>query len=190
MRNKDEAKKQAIRKATLKVVDQLGFAGIKMADLARTVGVSVSTLYVYYKSKEDLIQSLAIELMQEATVESQKSANKQLPFTVQLFELWNFWVLYSLDNILEVSFLEQLKHSPYYESVPDRVKEDKSKIGLDLFESGKREGLIKDLDNVILATAIGALLKATVSLISEKKMARTRENIDMMFSFAWDAIKK
>ena len=52
MKLKDEAKRQAIIEKTVDIVFEKGFAGIKMADLARKVGVSPSTLYVYYKNKE------------------------------------------------------------------------------------------------------------------------------------------
>ena len=55
MKLKDTAKKEAIVAETIDIVFRKGFSGIKMAELARLVGVSPSTLYVYYKSKEDLI---------------------------------------------------------------------------------------------------------------------------------------
>ena len=88
-----------------------------------------------------------------------------------------------------MSFLEQLKKSPYYEKVPISVKETKSKMAMNLIELGKREGLLKNIDNNILMGIIGALMGETVKLIMDGKMELNQKNIDFMFSMVWDAIK-
>lgn len=88
-----------------------------------------------------------------------------------------------------MSFLEQLKKSPYYEKVPLTVKETKSKMAMNLIELGKREGLLKNVDNNILMGIIGALMGETVKLIMDGKLELNQENIDFMFLMVWDAIK-
>ncbi|SMG23848.1 TetR/AcrR family transcriptional regulator [Arenibacter troitsensis] len=189
VRVKDETKQLAIVENTLDVVFERGFAGIKMADLANRVGLSVSTLYVYYRNKEDLIVSIATELIERETTRSEQEITEDLPYKLKLKMLWLFWINFSINHKREMSFLEQLKKSPYYEKVPLSVKETKSKMAMNLIELGKLEGLLKNVDNNIIMGIIAALMGETVKLIMDGKMELNQKNIDLMFSMVWDAIK-
>lgn len=189
MRTKDETKRLAIVENTLDIVFEKGFAGIKMAGLAKDVGISPSTLYVYYKSKEELIISVFKELIKNKTVQSEKDIAKDLPFKLKLKTLWLYWVNVSINQSKEMSYINQIKQSPYYDLVPNDVKDIGYSVGFELFDLGKREGLIKNVDNVILVSIMSALLIQTVTMITNKKMTLNKKNSDLMFSFLWDAIK-
>lgn len=54
MKQKDLHKESTIIEKTLDIVSETGITGIKMSVLAKHVGVSPSTLYVYFETKEDL----------------------------------------------------------------------------------------------------------------------------------------
>jgi hypothetical protein len=101
-----------------------------------------------------------------------------------------YWISFSINNAKEMSFLMQVKQSPYYDKVPDNVKANKFKLGFELINLGKKEGVIKNLDNEIIAAIMGAILNETVKLITDKKIKFNEEDLDMMFSTLWDAIKK
>lgn len=189
MRIKDETKRLAIMASTLDVVFEKGFAGIKMADLAKRVNLSVSTLYVYYKNKEDLIISIAIDLIEQQAKRSEQQITESLPYKLKFKALWLFWVNFSINHGKEMSFIDQLKKSPYYDKIPASVRETKSKLGMNLIDLGKREGLLKNIDNEIIISVIGAILGETVKLIMSKKLQLNQKDTDFMFSLVWDAIK-
>jgi AcrR family transcriptional regulator len=189
VRVKDESKQLAIVENTLDVVFERGFAGIKMADLAKRVGLSVSTLYVYYKNKEDLIVSIATALIERETQRSEQEITEDLPYKLKFKMLWLYWINFSINHKKEMSFLEQLKKSPYYDKVPVSVKETKSKMAMELMDQGKKERLLKNVDNHILMAIIGAVMAETVKLMGDKKMELNQKNIDLMFAMVWDAIK-
>lgn len=189
MRVKDNIKRAAIINQTLEIVFEHGLSGVKMADLANRVGVSPSTLYVYFKNKKDLIVSMTSEIIQQEANRSAKEVTEDLPYKMKLKTLWLYWVNFSIHHNKEMSFLNQVKQSPYYDWVPEAVKEVKFKLGYELFELGKKEGLIKDIDNEIIVSIFGAILKETVELIMNKKLQLHQKDTDLMFSLVWDAIK-
>ncbi len=189
MRIKDDTKREAIIEETIAIVFEKGFAGIKMADLAKRVGISASTLYVYFKNKEDLIVSISSEIFKNVSEMSSKEITDDLPYKLKLKALWLYWINYSINHTKETSFIHQVKQSPYYEKIPKQILEAKHKLGMDLFDLGKKEGLIKDVDNEILGSIIGALLSESVKLILNKKIKMNQKDSDKMFSFVWDAIK-
>ena len=53
-----ENKKELIIQKALKLFSEKGFAAVSMRDLAESVGISVSTIYHYYPSKQDLAQDM------------------------------------------------------------------------------------------------------------------------------------
>lgn len=55
---KGDDKLRAIAKATFTLVEQNGLSGLTMAAIAREAGLGTGTLYVYFKSKEELLVAL------------------------------------------------------------------------------------------------------------------------------------
>ena len=55
---KDDDKLRAIARATFALVEQTGLSGLTMAAIAREAGLATGTLYVYFRSKEELLVAL------------------------------------------------------------------------------------------------------------------------------------
>ena len=53
-----ENKKELIIREALKLFSEKGFAAVSMRDLAESVGISVSTIYHYYESKQALVRDM------------------------------------------------------------------------------------------------------------------------------------
>ena len=53
-----ESRKELIMQEALKLFSEKGFAAVSMRDLAESVGISVSTIYHYYESKQVLFQDM------------------------------------------------------------------------------------------------------------------------------------
>lgn len=188
MKLKDKSKELKIIEKTLAIVYEKGFSGIKMAELAKTVGISPSTLYVYFHNKEDLIVSICEKLLLKLTHNHPAKQGEEKAFQEELKELWFHWLNFGLNNAKEMSFLKQIKQSTYYEKVPEEVKQAKLKPGLALFQKGKNEGLIKNLNNEIIISLMSAITTETIKLINTNKSKKT-ETSELMYSILWDAIK-
>ena len=55
MRTKDGIKQEALFEATVKLVNEIGFASSSVSKIAKQAGISPATIYIYYKNKEDLL---------------------------------------------------------------------------------------------------------------------------------------
>lgn len=189
MKPKDETKEKAIIDVTLDVVYKKGFSGLKMAEIAKNVGLSPSTLYVYFKNKEDLIVSVCTSIFAKMSGTSDTQVDLSLPYKMRLKKKWLSLVNYGLNHAKEMSFLKQIKQSDYYDKVPETVKLAKYRSGIQLVEDGKSEGLIKNMENNILLSIIGAFASETIKLINEKEIKLLEPDLDMMFLLLWDALK-
>ncbi|MDW5288488.1 TetR/AcrR family transcriptional regulator [Formosa sp. PL04] len=189
MKQKDELKREAIINETIAIVYTKGFTGVKMAHIAKKVDISPSTLYVYFKSKDDLISSIATGLLKSITDISQNQLKQDLPYKLKFKAIWVFYINFGINNRKEMSFINQVKQSPYFEMIPEDIRNLKSSFILDLLDEGKQHGLIKDLDNAILSALLGSFLTETVKLIDSKTLQLNEKDTNTMFLLAWDAIK-
>lgn len=124
MRTRDEAKEVAIRKKAMELIVKEGFDGLSMHKLAKAAGVSVATIYIYYKDREDLILSLCKEetaRMSEATL---RGFDPNMTFAEGLKNQWKNRAAFWLKNPVEAQFLERMRHSPYHEKILIFLKKD------------------------------------------------------------------
>ncbi|MBS1690201.1 MAG: TetR/AcrR family transcriptional regulator, partial [Bacteroidetes bacterium] len=71
MRTRDIVKEELVRQKTVELVVKEGLDNFSVNKLAKACGISVATLYIYYKDKDDLIVKVAIE-------EAKKSSERML----------------------------------------------------------------------------------------------------------------
>ena len=79
MRYRDEAKQNAVIEATVKLVNQIGFAATSTAKIAKEANVSSATIYIYYKNKEDLLVSTYVDIKKKMGEAFLKDFDDSLP---------------------------------------------------------------------------------------------------------------
>ncbi|HEU4469917.1 MAG TPA: TetR/AcrR family transcriptional regulator [Flavisolibacter sp.] len=114
MRPRDEAKEQAIRKKAMELIVEEGFDGLSMHKLARAAGISVATIYIYYKDREDLILELCKEETLRMTEATLKNFDPSMSFAEGMANQWRNRSKFWLDNPIEAQFLERMRHSPHH----------------------------------------------------------------------------
>jgi AcrR family transcriptional regulator len=88
------ARKIGIQAAAIRVFGDKGLSRATMEDVARQAEVSVGTIYLYYRSKEDLYVSLLFESMERMTDAIEKIAASGLRPDRQLKRVWDYFYDY------------------------------------------------------------------------------------------------
>lgn len=65
-------KRSAILRAAIRVFANNGYFNAKVADIAREAGVADGTVYLYFKSKEEILHSIFDRSMEEAIADGRK----------------------------------------------------------------------------------------------------------------------
>jgi TetR/AcrR family fatty acid metabolism transcriptional regulator len=65
-------KREAILRAAIRVFANNGYFNSKVADIAREAGVADGTVYLYFKSKEEILHSIFDKSMEEAIADGRK----------------------------------------------------------------------------------------------------------------------
>src|SRR5256712_4955385 len=67
------AKRDAILRAAIDVFAERGFFNAQVADVARAAGVAAGTVYLYFRSKDDLLVSIFERTMRDALADGQQA---------------------------------------------------------------------------------------------------------------------
>lgn len=189
MRTKDEEKQAALFEATVKTVNEVGFAAASVSKIAKQAGVSPATLYIYYSNKEDLLVSTYIDIKKNFSRAILKDFDAGLPIRDILLNVWLAMSDYISRNQEYFRFTEQFANSPYHDLVSREEVEQYFAPLLDVLQKGIDQKIIKDVEHDILAAFIfyPAVALSNPRMCSQFEMSP--ESMEAAFNLAWDAIK-
>ncbi|MDP4174708.1 MAG: TetR/AcrR family transcriptional regulator [Bacteroidota bacterium] len=189
MRSKDEHKQEAIIRATIKLVNEIGFDYSSVAKIAKEANVSPATIYIYYKNKEDLLVSTYIDIKQKMSRAFLKDFDESKPFR-DIFEcMWLNGFEYVAKNREYFQFAEQFSNSPYSDLVDHTQLDKHFEPILRVIKKGIEQKVIKNVSFEILSLFV---FYPILGLSNPKicgNFELNRENIKQAFTLAWDAIK-
>jgi TetR/AcrR family fatty acid metabolism transcriptional regulator len=156
-----EAKREGILDAAVLEIARRGYYGTTVSTIARRAGVADGTIYLYFKSKEDLLVSIFERAMlrfnEEAAsiVEAGAGAEDKLRRVVALHlsllgEDRDLAVIFQVEFRHTLHILERLSHS--------RMRDYLALIAR-VLEQGKEEGVFRpDLDALLAAKMVFGIL--------------------------------
>lgn len=121
MRVRDTNKELLVKQKAMELLLKDGFDGFSMQKLAKACEISVATLYIYYKNKEDLIIKIGIEEGKRMTEATMKNFSPDMPFAEGLKVQWENRADYWLKNKEASMFYESIKHTPYAETIMHEI---------------------------------------------------------------------
>ena len=189
MRTKDLEKKNALFEATISMVNEIGFAESSVSKIARRAGVSPSTLYVYHESKEALLISTYIDVKKKINHATMEGFDDTLPIKEIFRKLWYNLFTYLAENQPYYEFAVQFMSSPHIEQV-DLIKlhEELTPVA-HVFINARDEGIIKNIDLRLLVAFVLSPISRLAGAKNNFKIVMDKENTEIIFNMAWDAIK-
>jgi AcrR family transcriptional regulator len=190
MRNKDPKKLEQIYEATLRLVTQNGLTGLTVAEISKEAKIGMSTIYGFFKSKEELINSLYKKLKQSHTNRIYLDTDPSISFVNNLKIIVKNYILNRIEYFDEHNFVEQCGNSHFLDD--DSIKLDfETYIVINSFlDKGKQDFLVKPIENdLLIAQMIGAA-NEIVNLIKRKNLKLTEEITQQTFTLCWDSIKR
>lgn len=189
MRVKDDKKQEALLLATIKLVNEIGFAASSVSKIAKEAGVSPATLYVYFKNKEDLLVSTYLEIKRDMSSSVLDGLDHSMPVRDILKDVWHGMFTYILANRNEFRFAEQFSNSPFSQLIDRGEIEKYFEPLMQVVQRGIEQKIIKDVHFDIL----GAFMFYPVMILANPNICHgfelSDENVTTAFQLAWDAIK-
>ena len=198
-----ERRRQQIMIAAKRVFYNKGFAKVTMEDIAREAELSPGTLYLYFKSKDELCASLSVRILQYLNIRLRHvSTEKELDGQQKLEALKDAIIdVYEFDpliliNLFRLQSSETLKNlSP--QLIADIKELFSSSLGAmsDIFNEGINKGVIIDKKPEAIADLLWALFSGVVLWGESKKIMNNdkdylKQALETAFEVFFLGIKK
>ncbi len=187
---KDQNKVASIHKAAIVLVTKNGFSGLKMAEVAKKSGVATGTLYVYYKSKEELINDVYVVTKKEIAGAIINPEYIKETFYETFKAMWYGYFGYCLRYPEKMLFVEQFIYSGY-------ISEGNIETTDSYFESlnqflleGQKQENIHVMDVEILKAHLQGSVHEIVKMIVKDHITLKKDVMHTCFTLAWNSIKK
>jgi len=149
-----------------------GFKNITMEEIASAAGISKMTIYNHFDSKDHLVETIMMEMIQRFNEEVEEAISKT-ENTFEKLQIY-FEIGQRASEDYTSDLYRDLYESPYLlEKIASYKKETTLKILLDILEEGAQKGVIREMDQqfiVMLLDIISAGMIQTMHLYDEKTM--------------------
>ncbi|THD69613.1 TetR/AcrR family transcriptional regulator [Robertkochia marina] len=183
-------KRNALIKATIELVNNSGFHATPMSKIAKMANVSPATIYLYFENKQDLVNQTYLEVKTKYTDFVFKTYDESTSVKTGFELIWKRIAEFNINECEYSFFLNQCNNTPIIDEPSRKEGIRHLQPLLDLWERGKKEGVIKPISDYILyAYSINPL---SYLMIAQKQyeFQLNKTHVEEAFLSAWDSIKR
>jgi TetR/AcrR family transcriptional regulator, fatty acid metabolism regulator protein len=171
-------KRDAILKAAVKVFAQHGYFQSQVADVARVAGVAAGTVYLYFRSKDDLLVSIFERVMSEAIAEGRAALAGIADPIERLRRIAHLHLdRLSRDRDLAIVFQVELRQTTkFMERFSNTLLRDYLGILRDVIADGQAAGVVRRGINPTLAAKM--LFGALDEMATNWMLSHRRSSLD------------
>ncbi len=177
-------KRTAIMDAALKLFTERGFHGTSTALISKEAGVSTGSLFNYFSTKEELINSLYSEVKRRLGACVKSSLDPKSSSEEQIKQLWSSFIKCGVSKPEEFLFVAQFASSPYITKLTreETMKEYEFMLALveEVFRNGKDYSM--ELSMAIFYQSSRAIVELILNTSRQQSMD---EIIEDGFQLLW-----
>ena len=189
MRKKEGNKKKAIFEATLRLITERGFHATPTSLIAKEAGIATGTLYLYFKSKHDLLNKLYFEVKRHLAEGLTEGLSSDLTIQEGLQLVWRNMLNHFLSYPVEFAFIEQFENSPLLDQATLEASHDIFDQAYALFTQAQARKVIKDISkDLMIVLFVSPMIYFAKQHVRRGTMP-SEEMIATLYQGCWDAIK-
>lgn len=183
-------KQKEILAAALKLFVEFGFHGTPTSKIAKEAGVANGTLFHYFKTKDELIVALYIDIKTRlaACITSEMLASDSIKEKCRKFYINALY--WAFENTVEFKFVQQFISSPYLMLIAPEEIQKQSRASVELLQEGIDTKIIKPLPVEYVSILINNHLFGVYQYLSMANLPKTEQEKLMHDSFemVWEML--
>ncbi len=190
VRKLDPEKRETFLNTALNLFVTHGVQNTSTAKIAQEAGTAAGTLFIYFPTKQDLVNSLILKLARKQSENTKAKLDPALSARDTFFTIWQSTIHWFLENLESYLYIQQVRDSTI---IPDEVTQETETYFSYYYEAiqkGLAENSIKpyalELAGTFLYYDIMAVMSQLVGQTDESKQEGT---IRIGFELFWDGIK-
>ena len=162
-----------------------GVDGTSTAQICKDVGVATGTLFVHFKTKQDLVQALYTEKKQGWMHMLDASVEKDASCPENVYTLSKLYVDYYLEHFDDFRCIQLLESHPDRPSIITGIMNTEKSAIQRVVAWGQDSGELKNMDQELLSLLWMNMLRAyMIGLFERKKTDISVDDLDPI----WDAL--
>jgi AcrR family transcriptional regulator len=162
-------KKKAILAAALALFTERGFHGTPTSLIAQDAGVATGTLFHYFKTKEELIESLYLDIKKEAGTVLSDAGKSQGDWREKLDKVCTAFAEWGLENAQKIYFMQQFCYSPFISKAVHEEGISNFLFLIDQIALGIKEGAIRDYPPELILSIVSSGLMTAINVAKCEK---------------------
>jgi AcrR family transcriptional regulator len=177
--------------AALKLFCEQGFQNTSTATISKEANVATGTLFLYFPTKEGLINSLYMECKQELAAYLQEGLSKQKLTKNRIKHVWMRANEWALKNSYAFRFTHMFSASPYITNLTKKEASSSAEFAEKFVKAGIKEGSLSRMSVPLFFSIFDGLWTSTVNHCTTLKNKRDRQRIvEQSFEVFWRGVSK
>ena len=139
-----------ILSATESLIAEIGIQNLSMRKIATQAGIALGTLYLYFKTKDDLLNKLAYDLFDRFHCYVTQDYDENEPFFNQYRKMFENKLAFLRDNPTVATNLSQYQAMLGFNEIIERTIDDENFIWNKFVRKGQQAGVIAKLPAELL----------------------------------------
>lgn len=182
-------KKNNLVQATIELVNNNGFHATPISKIAKMANVSPATIYLYFESKQDLVNKVYLEVKEAFTAYAFETYTDDMD-VVEGFEIvWKRIADFKLKECKQALFLAQCDNTPIIDETSREEGIKHLQPLLNLWQRGQDKGIIKPISNYLLYAYTISPLTFLMLTQQRRQFNIEEKHIEQAYQAAWNSIK-
>jgi AcrR family transcriptional regulator len=190
VRSRTPEKRENILKSALKLFVANGVQNTTTAEIANEAGIAAGTLFLYFKTKNELINELVLKIVNDQSDSITSLLDPSFSAQETFLAIWNGTIRWFLEDLDVYQYIQQIRDSGM---VAEAVVEESGKYLSYYFvaiQKGLKEGSIKPYPMELVGDFLYHDIVAVMNLIkTQPDQAKREDFIRQGFEIFWNGIK-
>lgn len=191
VRELSDEKRERLLKAALRLFAANGIQNTSTAEIAVEAGVASGTLFLYFPTKQHLVNELVILVSKQEAEHINRLLSAPMSVRDTFFTIWDGSIRWLLDNMEAFNYSQQVRHSGVISEAATLESGKYFSFYYETIQRGLQEGIIKAYPIDLIG---GFLYQDIVAVMNHIRTQPDRntlgESIQKGFDLFWDGIKK
>jgi AcrR family transcriptional regulator len=191
VRKLDPEKRERFLRTALSLFVENGVQDTSTAEIARQAGTAAGTLFLYFASKQDLIDALVLKIAREQSEAITARLAPDQTARETFFTIWQGSIHWFLENMDAYQYNQQVRDTAL---VTQAVVQESGQYLAYYFEAvqkGRKEGSIKPYPVEVTGGFLYQDIVAVMNILkAQPDTSRQEEIIQMGFDIFWDGIQR
>jgi AcrR family transcriptional regulator len=184
-------KRQNFLDAALKLFVANGVQNTSTAAIAKEAGTAAGTLFLYFPTKQDLINELVLQVAREQAENMKTLLQPSLSVRDMFFTIWSGSIRWFLENMDAYQYVQQVRDTGLVGEAATRESSKFFGYYYEAIQKGLDEGAIKPYPIEVVGGILYQDIVAVMNLLRTQSNPRKQEEIIQMgFDIYWDGIRK